>query len=58
MCIVEINWKLSNIDLTRVNHIKDKKNVIGILLSRLWGVFWGHFHTLMVNFNDKSTSKP
>ena len=28
VCIVEINWKLSSIDLTPVNHIKDKKMLL------------------------------
>ena len=36
ICMVEINWKLSGIDLTLVNHTKDKKNFIEILLPSLW----------------------
>ena len=56
--MVEIHWKLSFIDLTPVNHIKDKKCYWNFITQTLDSVFWGHFHTLMVNFNNKSKSKP
>ena len=58
ICMVQINWKLRSIDLTPVNHIKDKKCYWNFNTQSLDTVFWGHFHSLMINFNNKSTSKP
>ena len=59
VCMVEINWKLSSIDLTPVNHIKDKRKCYWKFITQaLDTVFWAHFHTLVVNFNNKSTSNP